>query len=199
LWSTPLRGDAYGMAILRRRLLLCLLSAPVLAQAPAPAQRQRLTLEQMFEALRHAPDDASARAVEAQIWQVWIQGGSPAVQLLMRRGIRHLESRSLEDAIEDFNAVIALAPELPEGWNKRATAYYLAGDYQNALRDIRETLAREPRHFGALVGLSHILEADGDPRGALRAYEQALAIHPRLAGHEQRLKDLRRKALGEES
>jgi len=185
------------MAILRRALILALLAVPASAQ-PQP-QRPRLTLEQMFEALKVAPDDASARAVEAQIWHVWIQGGSPAVQLLMRRGLRHLETRSLEDAVEDFDAVIALAPEMPEGWNKRATAYYLMGDYDNAVRDIQETLAREPRHFGALAGLSHILEARGDAAGALRAYQQALAIHPRMAGHEQRLKELRRKALGEES
>jgi len=185
------------MAMLRRALILALLAAPAVAQPQPP--RARLTLDQMFEALKLAPDDASARAVEAQIWQAWMGAGSPAVQLLMRRGLRHLETRSLPDAVEDFDAIIALAPELAEGWNKRATAYFLMGDYANAVRDIQETLAREPRHFGALAGLSHILEAQGDLTGALRAYERALAIHPRLAGHEQRLKELRRKALGEES
>jgi len=184
------------MAILRRALMLTLLATPALAQAPP---RARLTLDQLFEALRLAPDDASARAVEAQIWQVWMGAGSPAVQLLMRRGLRHLDTRSLPDAVEDFDAIIALAPDMAEGWNKRATAYFLMGDHDNAVRDIQETLAREPRHFGALAGLSHILEARGDATGALRAYERALAIHPRMAGHEQRLKELRRRALGEES
>jgi tetratricopeptide (TPR) repeat protein len=183
------------MAILRRALMLSLLPAPALAQGGP----RRLTLDQMFEALKVAPDDASARAVEAQIWQVWMQAGSPAVQLLMRRGLRHLETRSLPDAVEDFDSVIALAPEMAEGWNKRATAYYLMGEYQNAVKDIQETLAREPRHFGALAGLSHIQEALGDHTGALRAYERALAIHPRMAGSEARLKELRRRALGEES
>jgi tetratricopeptide (TPR) repeat protein len=189
------------MAMHRRTLILSAasLAAATFMPARAQTQRPRLTLDQMFEALKLAPDDASARAVEAQIWQVWMQAGSPAVQLLMRRGMRHLETRSLPDAVEDFDAIIALSPELPEGWNKRATAYYLLGDYDNAVRDIQETLAREPRHFGALSGLSHILEARGDHTAALRAYERALAIHPRLAGHEARLKELRRRALGEES
>lgn len=189
------------MATPRRALLIAATLAAPLAALPARArgQRPRLTLDQMFEALKLAPDDASARAVEAQIWQVWMQAGSPAVQLLMRRGLRHLETRSLADAVEDFDAIIALSPELPEGWNKRATAYFLLGDHENAVRDIQETLAREPRHFGALAGLSHILQARGDHAAALRAYERALAIHPRMAGHENRLKELRRKALGEES
>jgi tetratricopeptide (TPR) repeat protein len=182
-----------------RRILLIAAASLAATGALAQGQRPRLTLDQMFEALKLAPDDASARAVEAQIWQVWMQAGSPAVQLLMRRGLRHLETRSLPDAVEDFDAIIALSPELAEGWNKRATAYYLLGDHENAVKDIQETLAREPRHFGALAGLSHILEAQGDHAAALRAYERALAIHPRMAGHEARLKELRRKALGEES
>jgi Tfp pilus assembly protein PilF len=75
--------------------------------------------------------------------------------------------------------------------------YFLRGEHENAARDIAETLAREPRHFGALAGLSHVREAQGDPLAALRAFEAALAIHPRLAGGEERLKELRRKALGE--
>lgn len=180
--------------MLRRALLLSLAATPVLAQS-----RRQLSLDQLFEALKVAPDDASAHAVEAQIWQAWMQAGSPAVQLLMRRGLRHLETRSLADAVEDFDAVIALSPEMAEGWNKRATAYYLLGDYDSAVKDIQETLAREPRHFGALAGLSHIQEARGDHVGALRAYERALAINPRMAGSEARLKELRRRALGEES
>lgn len=181
------------MAVLRRALLAALLLAP-----PAAAQRRReLSIDQLFEALKHAPSEEAAQAVEAQIWQAWLQQGSPAVQLLMRRGLRHLEARALEDALEDFDAVIALAPEIAEAWHRRATVYFLRGEHENAARDIAETLAREPRHFGALAGLSHLHEARGDFRAALRAHEAALAIHPRLRGGEARLRELRRKALGE--
>jgi tetratricopeptide (TPR) repeat protein len=174
------------------------LAALVLLPASAAAQRRReLSVDQLFEALKIAPTDEAARAVEAQIWQAWLQQGSPAVQLLMRRGMRHLHARALDDALEDFDAVIALAPEMAEAWNKRATVYFLRGEHDNAARDIAETLAREPRHFGALAGLSQVHEARGDLVAALRAYEAALAIHPRLPGADDRLKELRRKALGE--
>jgi tetratricopeptide (TPR) repeat protein len=175
-----------------------LIAALVLLPAPALAQRRReLSVDQLFEALKLAPTDEAARAVEAQIWQAWLQQGSPAVQLLMRRGMRHLHARALDDALEDFDAVIALAPEMAEGWNKRATVYFLRGEHDHAARDIAETLAREPRHFGALAGLSQVHEARGDMVAALRAYEAALAIHPRLPGAEDRIKELRRRALGE--
>lgn len=179
----------------RRALLAALLLLP--ASALAQRRRGELSVDQLFEALKLAPTDEAARAVEAQIWQAWLQQGSPAVQLLMRRGMRHLHASALEDALEDFDAVIALAPELAEGWNKRATVYFLRGEHDNAARDIAETLAREPRHFGALAGLSQVHEARGDLVAALRAFEAALAIHPRLPGAEDRLKELRRKALGE--
>lgn len=179
----------------RRAVLaaIALLPRPALAQGGG----RRLTLDQLFEALRLAPTEEAARAVEGEIWAAWMQQGSPAVQLLMRRGLRNLQARSLDDALEDFDAVVALAPEIPEAWNKRATVYFLRGEYDNAARDIAETLAREPRHFGALAGLSSVHEARGDLLAALRAYEAALAIHPRMAGAEQRLRDLRRRALGE--
>ncbi len=163
----------------------------------AQERRPRLTLDQLFEGLKRAPDEATAQAIEAQIWSVWQNQGSPTVQLLMRRGLRHLQAEAYEDALEDFDAVIALSPELAEGWNKRATVYFRRGELDNAARDIAEALAREPRHFGALVGLSYIHERRGDALAALRAFEAALAIHPKLAGGELRLKELRRQAFGE--
>lgn len=179
----------------RRGLIALMLLAPVAVRAQR--RHAELSLDQLFEALKLAPSDEAAHAVEAQIWHAWMQQGTPAVQLLMGRGVRNLQARSLDEALEDFDAVIALAPEMAEGWNKRATVYFLRGEYENAARDIAETLAREPRHFGALAGLSHVREAEQDLLGALHAFEAALAIHPRLAGGEERLKELRRKALGE--
>lgn len=180
----------------RRALLGGLLAAPMLAHAQG-ARRPTESLDQLFAALQTAPDEAGAQLVETRIWQVWMSGGSPAVQLLMRRGLRNLEARALSDALEDFDAVIALAPDLAEGWNKRATVYYLMSQDENATKDIQETLLREPRHFGALTGLALIRERQGDLRGALRAYEAALAVHPRMRGAEARVNDLRRRALGE--
>lgn len=182
---------------MRRRHLLPGLMLALAAPALAQERRPRLTLDQLFEGLKLAPDEDTARAIEAQIWAAWQSQGSPTVQLLMRRGLRNLQAEAYDDALEDFDAVIALAPELAEGWNKRATVYFRRGELENAARDIAEALAREPRHFGALVGLSHIHEQRGDHVAALRAFEAALAIHPKLAGAESRVKDLRRKAFGE--
>lgn len=190
---------------MRRRALLALPALLPVAGLPVATLAQRrgegtLTqaLDTLFAMLKSAPDEAAARQVEARIWQAWMMQGTPAVQLLMRRGVRNIEAQALADALEDFDAVIALSPEIAEGWNKRATVYFLMEQDDNSSRDILETLVREPRHFGALAGLSMVRERQGDLSGALRAWESALAIYPRMAGGEERLRLLRRQAIGED-
>jgi tetratricopeptide (TPR) repeat protein len=184
--------------MIRRALLLGLLAAPALAQAPPRPRNVTEALDALFALLKAAPDEPSAQQVEQRIWQAWALQGSPAVQLLMNRGVRNLNTRALPDALEDFDAVIALAPDLAEGWNKRATVYFLMEQDENAAKDILETLSREPRHFGALSGLSLVRERQGDLMGALRAHESALVIHPKMQGGEERLRLLRRRAIGED-
>ncbi|WP_369413601.1 tetratricopeptide repeat protein [Caldovatus aquaticus] len=162
-------------------------------------EARRAELDRLFAALRDAPDEMAAALVEARIHAVWQQGASPAVQLLMRRGLRSLEARAPEEALEDFDAAITLAPGFAEAWYRRAQAHAAAGDIAAAMRDLRETLRLEPRHFGALVTLSAIQEEAGDLAGALRSFQAALEIHPKLRGAEMRLRDLRRRALGEDT
>ena len=194
---------------MRRRPLLALLLPALLAGPAAHAQAPgslstpgqaglNQALDTLFALLKAAPDDATARQVEARIWQAWLMQGSPAVQLLMRRGMRNIEAHALADALEDFDAVLALSPDLAEGWNRRATVYFLLDEYDNSAKDILETLAREPRHFGALASLSMVRERQGDLAGAIAALDSALAIYPRLPSGEERLRVLRRRALGED-
>jgi tetratricopeptide (TPR) repeat protein len=180
-------------------LAVLLLAAPVLAQAPpAPGTEQRRAdLDRLFEDLRRAPDEVAAQAVEARIRTIWGQGISPALMLLVRRGMRNLEANAPGEAVEDFDAVLALEPDIAEALVLRAEALARAGAARQAAADLRRALALEPRHFGALVSLSQLLEEAGDAAGAFRAMEAALALHPRLRGGEARLRELRRRAFGE--
>ena len=90
------------------------------------------------------------------------------------------EAKDTGLAIELLDAVVALAPYFVEGWNRRATLHYQRKDFGSALNDLAETLAREPRHFGALVGLGLILQDIGQDKQALEAFRQALALNPYL-------------------
>lgn len=188
--------------MLRRSFLLVLAlgATPAVAQQAANERRdpRRAEMDRLFAALRDAPDAAGAALVEQRIRQLWAEAASPAATLLLRRGVRNLSARETDEALQDFDAAIVLSPEAAEAWHLRAQAYAAGGDSAAAARDLQEALRREPRHFGALMTLSTIQEERGDFAGALRSLEAALALYPKLPGGEQRQRDLRRRAFGEE-
>jgi tetratricopeptide (TPR) repeat protein len=154
------------------------------------------SLDTLFQALKIAPDVESAKAIENRIWAVWMVSGSDTCNLLMGRAKAAADEKDYDLAIKLLDAVIELKPDYVEGWNRRATVYYLMNDYGHALADIREVLAREPRHFGALAGLGLILQELGDDAHALEAYRRALAINPHLEHVGETVKELREKVEG---
>jgi len=172
-------------------------SAPAAPPAAAGAPTPKAALDTMLGALRFAPNDAAAEALEAQIREAWANQASPAVKLLLSRGQREMEESAAGEAVDSFDAALDLEPGLLEGWRGRAQARVRMGDPAGAVKDIQEVLRREPRHFAALQDLSRIAESRGDWRGALAAWQKALELSPRTPGGRDRLKDLERRAMGE--
>jgi tetratricopeptide (TPR) repeat protein len=148
-----------------------------------------VNLDRLFAALKVAPDEDSAKYIENRIWAIWFASGSDTANVLMNRVKVAIEAKDTELALRLLDAVIEFKPEFTEAWNRRATLYYLKKDFGRALADIREVLAREPRHFGALSGLGIILQELGDEKHALEAFRRALAIHP----HIERIGDLAKR------
>ena len=180
--------------------ILLLLGTPAFAQGQdAPTDEKRAALDKMLSALQSAPSEEAAQPLEQQIRQMWLNAGTPAVTLLMSRGLRELKADAHQDAIEDFTAAIILDPNLAEAYHQRAIAKFAAGDSAGAIADIQATLQREPRSFVAFQTLSAISEARKDWKGAYEAWRKVLEIDPKTPGGEERLKDLKRRALGEEA
>jgi tetratricopeptide (TPR) repeat protein len=188
-------------------------AAPVLAQADPkmpPGKQKKLpeppaklpkvdrgkNLDFLFGALKAAPDEASAKHVEARIWAIWIQTPSDTASLLMSRAKAAVDAQKIDVAIKLLDAVIKLRPDYVEAWNRRATLYYMQNDYARSLADIREVLIREPRHFGALAGLGMIMQEVGDEKRALDAYRKALAVNPHLEKIPDQVKSLTEKVEG---
>jgi tetratricopeptide (TPR) repeat protein len=146
-------------------------------------------LDKLFEALKIAPTDESAKFVENRIWALWLASGGDTAGLLMTRVKTAVEGKDLDLAIKLLTAIIDIRPDYIEAWNRRATVLYMKKEFGEALSDIREVLAREPRHFGALSGLGMILQELGDEKHALDAFRRALAVHP----HLERIPDLVKK------
>jgi tetratricopeptide (TPR) repeat protein len=134
------------------------------------------------EALAALRDDDPARAAraEAALWEMWCRSGVAEVDRLLQRGVEAMERRELDEAIALFTRIIERAPDFAEGWNKRATARYVAEDYPGAVADCEETLARNPHHFGALSGQGLCHMALGQFREAAALFRRALTVHPHL-------------------
>jgi tetratricopeptide (TPR) repeat protein len=164
---------------------------------PRVARGDRIkNLDFLFEALKVAPDADSAKLVESRIWAVWLASGSDTADLLMTRAKTAADQKDLTLAIELLAAVIELRPDYVEAWNRRATIHFANKNYGASLADIRQVLAREPRHFGALSGLGVIMQEFGEEKLALEAFRRALAVNPHLQKIPDFVKALTEKVEG---
>ena len=150
-----------------------------------------LDLDGLFAKLKEASDTESAAVTSRAIQQRWARSGSDTADLLMQRADAALAGGDRPLAIEILDRIIALDPEWAEAWNRRATVFFLEDDLSRSAADIQEVLAREPRHFGALMGLAGILERIGNERKALEAYERVLSVYPLLPAAQKGVERLK--------
>ena len=139
-------------------------------------------------AVLRGDDPAEAGRAAAALWQMWHRSGDPELDALLRQGIEAIERQDLQASDEIFSRLITTAPAFAEGWNKRATVRYLAQDYAGSIADCRETLARNPHHFGALSGQGLCHLALGEFQEAATLFRRALAVHPHLGGARANLR-----------
>ena len=173
------------------------LLAALLLTSPAWAETPAEHLDSLLDQLRTAPNEDEAATLEQQLLTAWLDQATPALRLLLVRGTRELNENNPSAAFDSFDAVLDLDPELLEGWRGRAQARLRLGDGAGATHDILEVLHRQPRDVLALKDLSRIAEARGDWRGAFAAWQKVLEADPLVGSGRERLRELRRKALGE--
>jgi tetratricopeptide (TPR) repeat protein len=155
------------------------------AMADAPA---------LLTALRD--EDEMVRALaERSLWQVWSRSGDAQIDALFQQGVDQMQRGDAEVAIQTFTTIIQKKPEFAEGWNKRATIYYLVGEYEKSLQDCDEVIRRNPSHFGALAGYGQIYVQLQKPERALDYFERALQVNPNLRSVEAAVGELKRLIL----
>jgi tetratricopeptide (TPR) repeat protein len=142
-----------------------------------PSREDRLAT--LFETLQSDDTDA-AKSAENDIISLWLQSGSDTIDLLMTWTLQAMEAKDYSLALDFLDRITTIKPDYAEGWNKRATVYYLLDDYGKSLADIERALIIEPRHFGALSGLGTMMRDLGDDKRAIEAYRDALALNPHL-------------------
>ena len=131
-------------------------------------------------------------AAEAALWAVWSRSGDAKVDALLAQGTLAMNARQFDLALAAFNEVIRLKPGFAEGWNKRATLYFMAGETRLSMNDCREVLKRNPSHFGALSGFGLLYLQLEEPQKALGYFERAYAINPGMQGAAANIEAIRR-------
>ena len=175
-----------------RLTAIALILALILPVASAGADQNDPRLDELFEQLGATKSPQEAQPLESAIWHIWILNDDGAVKDLMEEGLRAMQAQDYTRALRYFDQMVTIAPEFAEGWNKRATVYYLIDDYENSLADIDRTLALEPRHFGALSGQGLVYAALDKKQEALHAFESALSVHPNMIGAKRNAEVLRK-------
>jgi len=148
-------------------------------------------------------DSETVRELAEQgLWLLWSRSGDAEIDRQMARGIDEMHAGRLADSVATFSEIIKRKPDFAEGWNRRATVYYLVGEYQRSIADCDEVLKRNPRHFGALSGLGQIYFKLEDYERSLAWFRRALEVNPNMLdieinirGIEELLVDKRRRSI----
>ncbi|HEX9904809.1 MAG TPA: tetratricopeptide repeat protein [Propylenella sp.] len=192
------------------RLILLAFLGALLAAMPARAQVDdaaplitpqmigEFTLDELFEHLPGYAGMPAGRRIEAEILKRFTKSGSDTADLLLAWAMKAMEERNFSVALDVLDQIVILRPGFAEAWNKRATVHYMNDDYSASLSDIRQTLALEPRHFGALSGLGMIFDAIGRKEDAIRVFRRALEINPQLDKVRESLERLEKETAGDE-
>ena len=147
-------------------------------------------LPQLAAALRDT-DPLVRELAEGAMWQVWSRSGDATIDRLFETGVAQMQASQGEESVETFSEIIRRRPDFAEGWNKRATVYYMMGEYQKSLADCDEVMKRNPYHFGALSGYGMIYMQLDQPATALTYFERALAVNPNLESTRQTIELLK--------
>ena len=159
--------------------------------APEPSVSEKVRVDRLFERLKVAPDIATAKSVAERIERGFEKSGSDTADLLLQRAKQAMEAKNFGTALDLLDYVVTLKPEWAEAYHRRAMIHFIQKDEEAAIRDIRATLAREPRHWHALAGLGAILRMSGKNKAAYRAYRAAQDVYPHFDDLKQVIERMR--------
>ena len=167
-----------------KRLIILIILFSNFAQADQKDER----LIELFDKLFLSTNNMEASKLLFNIWDIWSIADNQETQIIFDEANQFMDVGELDNAIELFTKVVKQSPEFAEGWNKRATVYFLKGELNKSISDIEKTLNLEPRHFGALDGLAEIYLMQDDLVGAAVIYRRILEIIPSSKKSQDRLK-----------
>jgi tetratricopeptide (TPR) repeat protein len=161
-------------------LSLWLVAAPAYAVACPPVADQSERLSEIIVALQAASGQGEAQELNQELWAIWTDAPDALAQAMLDEGMSRRAIYDFLGAREVFGRLVEYCPDYAEGYNQRAFASYLAGDFEAALSDLDRALAILPNHVAALSGKALTLiglERFDDAQQVLR---EAVTLNPWL-------------------
>lgn len=149
-------------------------------------------VEPLVEALKNDADTFVRQGAEQALWQIWHRSGDEAVDALLQEGIEAMQRGNYQAAVDIFTCVIEVAPSFAEGYNKRATTYYLMRRYEESIADCERTIDLNPHHFGALSGAGLCYLGQRNLTKALEFFERAVVVNPNMLQIQQYIEEIKR-------
>jgi tetratricopeptide (TPR) repeat protein len=172
--------------------------APQAKQAEPPAKTPAEERADLYARLAASKDADETGGIITKLLHSYSESGSDTADLLLRRARQAIGVENYADALKILDTTVALQPDWAEGWNARATVRYLDDDYKGSMADIAQTLKRDPKHLGALMGMGMILEAREKREDALKVYERVLEIAPHWHNAQEAADKLKAALAGSE-
>ena len=175
------KKEAYQKNHLNLRVMSKLLSIIIflfLSTTSVKSDQNDPRLNNLFKKLNETENQEEISDLIKNIWDIWYEVDDPKVIEYFEKGIQAMRIRNYPLAVRFFNNLIEKDPNFAEAWNKRATVYFMMGDFDKSMQDIIKTLELEPRHFGALDGMGLIFIHQGQYQQAIDVYDKMLEIFP---------------------
>jgi tetratricopeptide (TPR) repeat protein len=164
---------------------------------PQTPEEANTVLGKLFAALATMEDEALSMKVTATIERIWRLPGGDTVNLIVDRAVNAANTNNPDLALKLLDSAVDLAPDYAEAFSRRAFVYYMKGDTERAVGDLRRVLALEPNHFKALEGIAKILQEAGQKKGALKALEELVKVNPHAPGAKTSIENLKKEVEGQ--
>jgi len=154
------------------------------------ANERNLELDKLFIDLKNN-DPTLSKNIELKIWDLWsTHPTDDKLTSILNEGSRLMQDKDLFRAISVFTEVIEMDPTWAEAWNKRATVYYMIGEFEKSQNDIDRVLNLEKRHFGALAGQGLVNIQLKNYEKAILSYQMAEKIYPSMRSPKIMIKQI---------
>ena len=137
------KKEAYQKNHLNLRVMSKLLSIIIflfLSTTSAKSDQNDPRLNNLFKKLNETENQEEISDLIKNIWDIWYEVDDPKVIEYFEKGIQAMRIRNYPLAVRFFNNLIEKDPNFAEAWNKRATVYFMMGDFDKSMQDIIKTL-----------------------------------------------------------